>query len=926
MPDAANLPRLVRRRRERKARAGRISRPAGRFLLCAALIGLAAGIGLLLSPAPLAPVLQIGQRPGGAQFFDRNGKLLAEAGSVRAADARWYSPAAAPPGDCVLSAYLAAHGIGPEGLPSPTLFDGIGGALSAAAGARSPAAEAAAEAAKMNGMNGGLWTRVRLAGALAARHPQAELVEWLINVRLYGRGTVGVDDAALVYFGTHTAGLSIAQCAALEALAEDPRRAEDPAALQRGRNSLLTAMRNGGFLETGGWERAVAEPPAFSPAPADPLFGGRVPVLDSFLRLAVGRLAGRIPEQELPRADLRVFTTLDLDFELQAVCAAQNLLAPAASNRGTTPTLDGRPCDLAALLGPAAETDSPEDLALAVIDPVGGDLLAYFDSARAGSSAAAAPAGKALLPFVYLSAFTRGFSPASLLYDIPLAGWPEAESGSYRGPVSARTALQRGSATAAAGMTERVGADHLARTFALLGLSGGQEDFDLAAEMDRPAELLELNRAYALLAGSGLDVSAADSGASPVILRVEGRDGAVFGDYDRRRTRRVFGSDLAYLLQEVLSDPEGRADLSAPALAGSRSTVASFQADDADGAGGWAFAFAPGFSIGVRSRGYPAEGGSSRPAWTLVQAAAGWALRGLPVQSWIEPPGIVRAEVCVPSGLLPSRYCPAVASELFLAGYEPSQVDSYYRPVAVNRETGRLATLWTPLNLVEEKTFFTVEEDARAWAEMSGFPLPPDTYDTLPDSFPFFSDLHISSPTPLAAGRGIVELRGTAAAAGMLRWVVQAGAGLYPAEWYTLGSGESAVREGVLGRWDTAGTDGIWSIQLTAVFAGQKVLTVAIPVVLDNTPPLIRWIEPATPARMSLSRGAPLILQVEVAENLGLAGVEFFLDGKVRTRLESGPFSIRWTNLAPGSHIVHVCAADRIGNETCTQEIAVEVG
>jgi hypothetical protein len=134
------------------------------------------------------------------------------------------------------------------------------------------------------------------------------------------------------------------------------------------------------------------------------------------------------------------------------------------------------------------------------------------------------------------------------------------------------------------------------------------------------------------------------------------------------------------------------------------------------------------------------------------------------------------------------------------------------------------------------------------------------------------------------------------------------------------------VREDVLGAWDTTGADGVWSVQLTAVFAGGKILTVAIPVTLDNTPPAIRWIQPSAPQRVSVKEGEVVILQVDVADNLGIEKVDFYLDGKVRTRLESGPFSVRWTGLSTGRHTSKICAKDRAGNETCTQDIEVDVG
>ena len=66
------------------------------------------------------------------------------------------------------------------------------------------------------------WIKRVLRRALAARYGRLELAEWMINVRLYGNGSVGVDDAALTIFGMHAGALTAAQCAALEAVAAEP--------------------------------------------------------------------------------------------------------------------------------------------------------------------------------------------------------------------------------------------------------------------------------------------------------------------------------------------------------------------------------------------------------------------------------------------------------------------------------------------------------------------------------------------------------------------------------------------------------------------------------------------------------------------------------------------------------------------------------
>jgi hypothetical protein len=933
MPVESQLSRIVHDRRLRRARSGRIARPLGRILLLSAGLLFAAGTLILTIPLPLpAPDLQMGSRPQGARFYDRTGKLLIEAGSARAREARWYPAGSAPEADCVLPAFLAARNISFAEIRLPDFLGAARAFADSLAGVKDPAGDAAAELLAMRGSGSNALAKARLAGALAARYGGLELAEWMINIRLYGRGAVGVDDGALAYFGAHAGALTVAQCAALEALGSDPALENDPAGWHAARDAILNSMHDGGFVDNADWARAIADPiPSedfgwSSSGGTDPVFGGKLPILDSFLELAIDRLDDRFPQKELPRSGLRVFTTMDLDFELQLLCSAQNLLAPPPDPSAALPTLEGKSCDMAALLGPESESGLPADFALAVIDPATGEMLAYFSSARGEQSAARGPAGTALLPFVYLSAFARGYSPASMLLDIPRKELSENPDREYHGPLSARTALQQRALPAAAGMAASVGGDHIDRSLSLLGLTeNGSTGLTLEERLEQPVDLVEITKAYATLAGGGLEAADRESGAAAVILRVEQSDGTPLEAYARRQTRRVFGSDLAFLVQDILTDRTGRADISAPALAGSRSAVAAVLGEDPTAEAAWAFALTPAFAVGVRGRAYAQEIADPKPSWILAQAAAGWALRALPVQTWIEPPGIVRREVCAPSGLLPSRYCPATVSDIFLTGNEPSQSDTFYRPVAVNRETGRLATLWTPLTLVDERVFFVLEGEAQIWAERSGFPFPPDTYDTLPDSYPYEDALHISNPSPLSVVRGKIILRGTAAEAGMERYLLQAGPGLYPSVWYTLGSGEKPVQEGVLGEWDTSAADGVWSVQLTAVFTGGKILTVAIPVSLDNTPPVIRWIQPSAPQRVSVDGGEAVILQVDVTDNLGIEGVEFFLDGKVRTRLEIGPFSVRWSGLAAGRHSAKICAKDMVGNETCTQEIEVEV-
>ena len=289
------------------------------------------------------------------------------------------------------------------------------------------------------------------------------------------------------------------------------------------------------------------------------------------------------------------------------------------------------------------------------------------------------------------------------------------------------------------------------------------------------------------------------------------------------------------------------------------------------------------------------------------------------------PGDVVRLEICDPSGLLPTRSCERTIPEVFLLGTEPSSLDTYYQPVAVNRETGRRATLWTSLSLVEERDFVNPPAEALAWARENGLPLAPDEYDSLPAVFPYADRLHLRSPAPLDVVHGQVEIIGSAATEGMSSFRVQAGAGLYPSAWVLVGQGKQPVQDARLAMWSTQGLGGVYSIQLLAVEESGQAEAVSIPVTVDNEPPVIRILSPAGSSPLAVAAGEPLIVQADVEDNLGVQRVEFLWDGQIRTVFELGPYSARWDNLGLGTHQLSIRAYDGAGNMAASDRLSVTV-
>jgi membrane carboxypeptidase/penicillin-binding protein PbpC len=203
---------------------------------------------------------------------------------------------------------------------------------------------------------------------------------------------------------------------------------------------------------------------------------------------------------------------------------------------------------------------------------------------------------------------------------------------------------------------------------------------------------------------------------------------------------------------------------------------------------------------------------------------------GRPIEGWSQPQGVSVMTVCDPSGLLPTRECPNLVTEVFLNGSEPTQADTLFREFAINRETGLLATVFTPPELIENRVYMIVPEDARAWAQSEGLPIPPSAYDAIQPP-PFNPNVNIASPQLFADVNGVVRIIGTAAGDDFLYYRVQVGRGLNPQEWIQLGSdGTTPVENGILAEWDTEGLSGLYAVQLVVVREEQLAETAVIQV------------------------------------------------------------------------------------------------
>jgi hypothetical protein len=464
-------------------------------------------------------------------------------------------------------------------------------------------------------------------------------------------------------------------------------------------------------------------------------------------------------------------------------------------------------------------------------------------------------------------------------------------------------------------------------------LTTGASAADLPAPelLFRPMTLLELSQAYGvlanegLLAGRSLTLSAADDPPPlqvAALLRIDDTRGQTLLDWTTWQTRPIIAAELAYLMNNVLSDEAARwSSLGRPNPLEIGRPAAAKLGRTSQGRDAWTLGYTHDRLTGVWI-GLPAD---STPSALLSEqlslAGAGlyhalmkYAHQSLLVQPWIVPEGVRTVKVCDPSGMLPTPFCPNLVDEIFLEANRPLQADRLYGSAAVNRETGRLATIFTPPDLIVEQPYLQVPPEAAEWAHSAGQKTPPDMYDSVLPEMGRSATIQITSPEMFAVVRGRVMISGTIALENLDFYRLQVGQGMNPRAWQQVGEDSTAPPPGkALGEWNTRGLNGLYALELMAVDQEGGVQRAHVLVSVDNQLPQVEIISPLMQEEISQRERPEVMLLAEVDDDLGEAQVEIYLDGKRLVRASTAPYAFLWT-CTPGAHTLRVVATDRAGN------------
>jgi 1A family penicillin-binding protein len=740
------------------------------------------------------------------------------------------------------------------------------------------------------------------------RYPKEKLLEWYLNYNFYGNLAYGVEAAAQVYFGKSARDLDLAESAMLAAIPQYPalNPIDNPEDAKRRQGVTLQAMVESGYITQAEADAAFQQELALRKSVAE-----RFDVLTAphFALYVLEELKKQYNTVDDPfyiwRKGLTVYTTLDVELQKYAEQVAREQVqilkeqAKNASNAGVV----------------AIKNDTGEILAMVgSLDYNNNEIDGQVNIATAERQP-----GSSFKPYVYLTALQEGMTPATMILDVDTA-FPQADGTYYRpenydrqyhGPVSLRNALARSYNIPAIKVMQQVGVADALRTAHRMGINGlnrGLNFYGLSLVLGGgEVSLLDHTYAYSVFANSGnmvgepAPVNDLQSGyrtLNPVsILQVRDSDGATLKKYEQPTAERIFSAEVAYLMQDIMSDDVARAPafgantaltLADRKVAAKTGTTNGFKDN-------WTMGYTPQLTVGVWVGNTDNESmenvtglSGAAPIWNAVMRKYH---EGQPALWYDAPPGIVQRVVCQPSGLLPTDQCQEQRAELFVAGTEPTISDNIWQEFEIDRETGLLAGPTTPPERIEKRIYQILPQEAADWVKESGLPQPPTETASLRLE-DFDPDSAIISPTLGSTIGGQIEFIGNARG-GPYR--LEIGAGLEPGEWQPIGAehGEE-LQNGVLERLDTTTlAEGLYTVRLT-VNRGDGPKQAAIPVTIDNTPPTVVVTEPKPDQLFVMEDDEQININVLANDNLGIGRVEFVIDGSTFVTSTVAPYNERW--------------------------------
>ncbi len=387
--------------------------------------------------------------------------------------------------------------------------------------------------------------------------PKEKILELYLNEVPYGGTIYGIQEASKTYFNKKPIDLTLAEAAYLASIPQSPTTlspyGKNKVRLDERKNFVLSRMYELKMITEAEYNQAKNEVVTFLP---QQIGGIKAPHFVFYIK---DYLEQKYGTEMVANGGLRVTTTLDYNLEAKA---EQIVKDGALENE---------------------KNWNGENAALVAIDSKTGQILTmvgsrnYFDKDIDGNfnvTLANRQPGSSFKPFIYATAFNKGFTPETVLFDLPTefqttcdpygkaykghnqkdCYMPDNYDGEFRGPMSLRDALAQSINVPAVKLFYLSGLADSLRTAESMGIKTltNIDQYGLTLVIGGgEVSLLDITSAYSVFANDGI--------RNPYtgILKVEDKYGKVLEEYSPKQ-EEILPKNTALTISDILSDNKAR--------------------------------------------------------------------------------------------------------------------------------------------------------------------------------------------------------------------------------------------------------------------------------------------------------------------------------------------------------------------------------
>jgi 1A family penicillin-binding protein len=548
-----------------------------------------------------------------------------------------------------------------------------------------------------------------LAIQIEKKYSKDEILQMYLNEAPYGGTSWGVGAAAETYFGKDVKDLTLVECVILAGMPQSPSAyspySSTPTAYVQRTKDVLRQMQVNGYITEDQEASAIESLAGFQFKPKGASLNA-----PHFVQYVQKILEERYGQAAVEQGGLVVKTTLDLDLQDQAQQIVTDQIAKVEKQHITNG-------------------------AAVVINPETGEILSMVGSkdffaddydGQVNVTTSLRQPGSSFKPFTYVTAFKEGYSPATLLMDVPTSfpggtGQPDYSpanyDGKFVGPVQVRYAFANSRNVPAVKMLAKVGIKDVLTTATDMGITTLPPTAETLKRVGLSLtlgggeiKLVDITDAYSAFVNGGYRVD-------PVaILKVTDIEGKVLEDNSPQKGKQVLTEGQAFLVNSILSDNNARADTFGTSSYLNIANVMVKTGTTNDKRDNWTIGGNKNAMVGVwvgnndNSQMLSVASGVSgaSPIWhnIIVQA-----LKGKPAVSFEVPSSVSQVSVDSVSGY-GAHDSFATRLEYFIKGTEPAAADPIHVLLKICKSDGKLAT---PADIssgnYDNKEFFQFKEE-----------------------------------------------------------------------------------------------------------------------------------------------------------------------------------------------------------------------